>query len=492
MRWHALREYLTLEQLKTLSFEKIERLQNMRFAATSRYLLPQVPFYQKMFKQHGIDNFNLRTAEDWHKLGLPLIKKSAYMKNPQEFLVKPELKGIFLRHLTYLESAGENREAVELFFSSNKKQKIKDYYHPHSLIFSGGTESGNPAPVLMTRAQQDTLTQILKIIGEILIKKYIPTEILVGMNLFPYAPHLGWHAVHRALDINCDINLNTAAGGAIPTERLIKIAEQAQPNIICAMSDYLRNRFLPLAIERKIKLPQKVIFINGAQKMTEQERERITQLARKCGVREAIVLDLYAASELKEDILPELYPKSGFYHIAPLSSIIKTIQANKTSKDYIDEWEFTENGYAAVWNIDGAGTLFEGYAIGDIYGKIARTKCPATNLNVTRIYDVNRIRDAEAALKITGMVEGKVKGTKINLVALREKALTVPEIDEAQVVLKTKQNKIDVRFVSTKPSIANKKLAQIFKEEEIKIKIIPTTLKKIQTDSIKLNTVKIE
>jgi len=487
-----LREYLTLEQLKNLSFEKIERLQNIRFSATSRYLLPYAPFYQQLFKKYGIDYLNLKKVEDWHKLGLPLIKKSAYLKKPRDFIVKPEQKGIFMRHLSYLESAGEHREAVELFFSHNKKQKIKDYYNPHSLIFSGGTESGNPAPVLMTRAQQDTLTQILRIIGELIIKKYLPTERLIGMNLFPYAPHLGWHAVHRALDINCDTNLNTAAGGAIPTERLVKMASQAQPNVICGMSDYLRTRFLPLAIERKIKLPQKVIFINGAQKMLEQEREKIIALARKCGVREPIVLDLYAASELKEAILPELFPKSGFYHMAPLSAIIKTIQVNNASKELIDDWEFSKDGNAAIWNIDGAGTLFEGYAIGDVYGEVERTKCPVTNLNVTRIYDVNRIRDIQASLKITGTIEGKIKGTKINLVAIRQKALAVSEIDEAQVVLKSKQNRIELRFVSTKPALAKKKLQQIFKESEVKITVVPSTLKKMQGDSIKLNTVKIE
>jgi len=483
-----LREYLTLEQLKTFSFEKIERLQNMRFSAACRYLLPYTEFYSELFKKNGTDPLTIGSVQDWHKLGLPLIKKSAYLRNPQAFIVKPEQKGLFRRHLTYLEAAGENREAIELFFSKDKEKQIKNYYMPQSLIFSGGTESGNPAPVLLTRTQNETLNQILKITGELLIKKYFSNERLTGMNLFPYAPHLGWHAVHRAIDINCDTNLDTAAGGAVPTERLASIAEQAKPNVICGMNDYLRNRFLPTMIERKAKLPERVIFINGAQKMVEAERERIAQLARKCGVREAIVIDLYAASELKEAILPELHPQSGFYHLAPLSTIIKTVQVNNANKDYATDWEFSNNGYAATWNIDGAGTLFEGYLLGDIYEKIENTQCPQTGLNVTRISGVNRIRDVQAALNVTGIVEGKIKGTKVNLVAIRERALSVPEVDEAQVILK--KNKIELRYTSKSPAKAKQKLIKAFKEAEIK----PTLkhVREFELSGVKFNTVKIE
>jgi phenylacetate-coenzyme A ligase PaaK-like adenylate-forming protein len=483
-----LREYLTLDQLKTFSFEKIERLQNSRFSATCKYLLPYTSFYSELFKKYGVDANSIKSVQDWHKLGLPLVKKSAYLKNPQAFIVKPEQKGIFRRHLSYLEDAGENREAIELFFSKDKEKQVKNYYMPQSLIFSGGTESGNPAPVLLTRTQNETLNEILKIAGEPLIKKYLPNARLVGMNLFPYAPHLGWHAVHRALDINCDTNLNTAAGGAVPTERLVKIAEQAKPNVICGMNDYLRNRFLPMMIERKAKLPEQVIFINGAQKMLEIERERIAQLARKCGVREAIVIDLYAASELKEAVLPELYPQSGFYHLAPLSTIIKTVQVNNANKDYVTDWEFSDKGYAATWNIDGAGTLFEGYLLGDIYEKIENTQCPQTGLNVTRISGINRIRDVQAALKVTGIVEEKVKGTKVNLVAIRETALNVPEIDEAQVILK--KNKIELRYTSKSPARAKQKLTKAFMESEIK----PTLkhVREFEQDGVKFNTVKIE
>lgn len=480
--------HLTLNQLRSFTFQKIEQLQNNKFHATCKYLLPTVPYYAKLFQQYNIDPNTLNTVEDWHKKGLPLIKKSTYMKNPQDFVAKPNKENLFSTHLNHLREQGEYAEAAKLFLAP--KEQLTNYYSPKMLIFSGGTETGNPTPVLLTGAQKfDTLMPILKIIGDVLFEHF-NAERKTGMNLFPYAPHLGWHAVHHALDINADLNLCTAAGGAIPTERLVALADKAKPNIICGMSDYLRNRFLPLAIERKITLPEKVIFINGAQKMHDAEREKIKQLASKLGVQEALVLDLYGASELKEALLPECQPASGYHHIAPLSTIIKTVQVNHATNELIDDWQFAPNGYATSWNINGAGTILSGYFLGDKFDNVVNEKCYNCKLNVTRVYGINRIREIEAQLKYTGIVEEKIKGTRVNLVSIRDTALSIPEIKEAQVLLKKGQ--LTLYIVSDKFAQAKQKLTKIFAGAEIKPKIILSTLDKLQGNKIKFEGIKVQ
>ncbi len=454
-------------------------------------MLPYVPFYANMFKQYGIDPFTLKKVKDWQKKGLPLLKKATYMKNPKDFVVAPDLNRIFANHFQYLDNQDEYGSAIKLLFSSHKREILKEYYSPKMLIFSGGTESGNPTPVLLTGKQKfDTLMALLKIIGEV-IKPLLP-EKTTGMNVFPYAPHLGWHAVHHALDINADLNLCTAAGGAVPTERLIAMADKAKPNIICGMSDYLRNRFLPLAIEKKITLPEKVIFVNGAQKVHDAERDKIIELARKVGVKEATVLDLYGASEFKEALLPECKPGSGYHHIAPLSTIIKTVQVNHATDEVIDDWQFSETGYAASWNTDGAGTLLAGYFIGDKFDKVVNEKCSNCQLNVQRIYGINRIREVEAQLKLTGIVEEKIKGTRINLVAIRDAALSLPEVKEAQVYLNRKKGLLELRFISDNPTRAKQRLTKLFIGAEIRPKIVQSTLQKLQGDKIKFEGIKVD
>jgi len=485
-----LREYLTLEELRSFSFDHIRQLQNTRFSAICHQFLPHVPFYAKLFKDHGVDPLDIECVEDWHTQGLPLIKKATYKKRPRDFIVSIPRKQTFKTHTAYLKEQDRALDAFGLLLSPDKKQQLKDYYHPKMLIFSGGTESGNPTPVAITARQKfHVLEGVLSIIGTLVLEKY-KSDKLVGMNLFPYAPHLGWHAVHHALDLHADLNLCTAAGGAMPTERLVALAKETQPTIICGMSDYLRHRFLPLAIKQKVKLPKRVLFINGAQKMHDAERKQIKDLARKAGASYATVLDLYGASEYKTALLPELWPGSGYYHIAPLSTIIRTVDVQHSTKELIDEWNFSPNGYAASWNLDGAGSLLHGYFLGDKYDRVVEQKCSKTGLHVKRLYGINRIQNVEAQMELTGMVEEKVKGSRVDLSGMRANALSIPGVREAQIVLNRKKKQIIVNIVADKKTVKSR-VEKAFAGAEITPTVKLVKLDNLQTDKPKFEGVRI-
>ncbi len=448
-----MREYLTLQQLKHIRWETIERLQQQRFKAIAHHMLPAVKAYRDLFKDYRVDPLSIEKVEDWHKLGLPLLKKAYYKHHPEDFIVKIHPNQAFDHYEAFLH-AQESAATVALFFRAltNRKalvKEIKEYYMPKMPAFSGGTESGRPTPVFITARQKQTMQNVLSIAAELILDQFQPDGNLVGMNLFPYAPHLGWHAVHLALEIVADLNLCTAAGGTIPTEKLVEMAETFQANIYAGMSDYLRNRWLVVAAEKKVKLPARALFLNGAQKMHEGERKKIAELARKVGVKDALVLDIFGASEFKEDLLPECAPRTGFHHIAPLSNIIRTVTAaGEVKGGWIEDWDFVnpENGgYGVVWNIDGAGTLLEGYLIGDVYEKLTRVPCDRCGLRVERIFDVSRIKETEVQLALTGMVEAKVKGARIDLAAIRGALLKLPEVAEAQVI--ARKNQLVLRIV---------------------------------------------
>lgn len=222
------------------------------------------------------------------------------------------------------------------------------------------------------------------------------------------------------------------------TEHLVEMADAFQPNIIAGMSDYIRNRWLQIAQEKHITLPERVLFINGAQKMHDGERQKIAEMAKNLGVKESVVLDFFGASELKEDVLPECAPGTGFHHIAPLSTVIRTVRTEGSAKSgWIQDWGFShpsQGGAVALWNIDGAGTLLEGYVLGDTVERIVQHPCSRCGLRVERLFNVNRIREVEAQLALTGTVEAKVKGSRINLAAIREALLKLPEVAETQIV----------------------------------------------------------
>ncbi|MEM4240400.1 MAG: hypothetical protein QXK08_04370, partial [Candidatus Woesearchaeota archaeon] len=227
-----MKEYLTLHQLRRISWETIERLQQQRFRATARHLLPHIKAYQELFKQYNTDPYKIECVEDWKKLGLPLLKKAYYKQHPEDFIVRVHPSQAFHAYENFMheqESAAVLAMSLKLLTGKKAVEKeIREFFMPKMPAFSAGTESGKPTPVFITAKQKQTMQKILEITSQLILSNFKPEGMLVGMNLFPYAPHLGWHAVHTALDIAADLNLCTAAGGAIPTERLVEMAETFQ------------------------------------------------------------------------------------------------------------------------------------------------------------------------------------------------------------------------------------------------------------------------
>lgn len=466
-----MKEHLTYQELKHASPSTIERLQNQRFRTTVQFLLPHVKFYKDLFKEYRIDANNITRVDDWQKLGLPLVQKAYFKRHPKEFIVGvPEQKAFsaYQEIMTALEGLGTVSLWLKALASKKEvEQEIRSYFFPKMPAFSGGTESGTPTPVMITGKQKQTLDKILQILARIITQHADNKKPIIGMNLFPYGPHLGWHAVHMALDRAADLNLCTAAGGAIPTERLVRMAGEFKANVFAGMSNYVRNRFLQEALKQKIRLPEQVLFINGATKMHEAERTKIASAAKKLGAKKVMVLDVFGASEFKEAMLPECAPGTGFHHIAPLSTIVRTVRAEEGKKGIITEWKFTkpeQGGYGVVWNIDGAGTLLEGYLIGDVYERVTQEPCEQCGLRVKRFFGINRIKNVETRLRLTGEVEEIIKGARIDLAALRNRLLKIPAVQEAQ--LKATRAQLIIILAGNRKK-AESKVKNVIKDLEI-------------------------
>lgn len=435
-----MQDFLDIHQLMTKSFEEIEALQEIKFKAIVHNLLPRVKFYKELFKEHHVEFEEINKVEDWKKKGLPLLKKSIYMKRPNDFIVKPRLKD----HVNYLMSSHQTGGFMKIassFLLKTTKKEMEEYYSPKMILFSAGTESGNPTPVMITKHQKHKiLPELMSIIHEMMPN----LRNKIGMNLFPYGPHLAWHSTHIGMENETGLNLCTAAGGAIRTEALVRLAKETKPTMIAGMSSYLRQKFLPECVKQKVRFENEVIFVNGAAKMHDAERQKIKELAKKIGVKKCHVLDFFGASEMKEDIMAECCEGKGFHHIAPLSNIIKTVKFETAEKDRIYDWDFSEEGYATIWNIDCGGTMLQGYLLGDKFSGIEKKRCPHCNLNVIRVKNIDRIRDVEAQQKLYGFVEAKVKGTKLNLSALRGKILELKGVQEIQIIAEKDKLKLNV------------------------------------------------
>ncbi len=471
-----MREFLTKKELVSLTPEVVERLQNRRLVAAIRHLAPHTPFYARFFQEHGVDVWKIRRVEDWQKI--PLVRKIDYMKSPKDFIVSPQAQEAFSAYRKYNAQlewfAGISMLFRGLFGRHELKKEIEEFFFPKMPLFSGGTEYGQPVPCFITAAQKKKLGQMLAMVTDELAGLLPKERPSVGMNLFPYGPHLAWHAAHAALEEAVDLNLCTAAGGAIPTERLVALASAFKPVVFTGMVEYFRHRFLQVCREKKVRLPKQAVFVHGATMLLESERELVMQEAKKSGIENLTVLNLFGASELKEALLPECAPGTGFHHINPLASIIRTVKIESA-----EQWEFSEHGSLALWTIDGAGTLLLGYVLGDHAERVEKSQCQMCGLKVQRFFGISRAKDVETQLRLTGIVEEKVKGARLNLVEIRNKVLSAGA-KECRITINRTKNTILIEYAVEKPGrAADKKIQESLSDIEVKPKFKQTTLQSL-------------
>ncbi|MBI4016287.1 MAG: hypothetical protein HY363_01170, partial [Candidatus Aenigmarchaeota archaeon] len=409
-----------------------------KLIAVVRHLAVHTPFYVKYFEDNNVNVFKINGVEDWQKLQLPLIRKVDYMNNPKDFIVSPSAQEAFSSFKQYHSEldwlAGVSIAFRGIFGRNALKEEVEKFFFPKMPLFSGGTEYGAPVPVFLTGDEKQQLEHMIQMITEHFAGLLPKERPRVGMNLFPYGPHLAWHAAHMALDNSVDLNLCTAAGGAIPTERLVALAGEFKPTVFTGMAEYFRHRFLEVCKQKKVQLPQKSVFVHGATMLLDSERALLKEAAKSVGVEELAILNLFGASELKTALLPECDANTGFHHVAPLAAIIRTAQIESLQK-----YTFTPgNGQMVVWTTSGAGTLLLGYLLGDNAGRVETTPCPSCKLRVQRFFNVTRAKDVEAQLMFTGIIEEKVKGARLNLVGVRDKVLAAGA-KECQITVDAKK-----------------------------------------------------
>ena len=98
--------------------------------------------------------------------------------------------------------------------------------------------------------------------------------------------------------------------------------------------------------------------------------------------------------------------------------------------DFVGE---DESGHMCLFHLDGTGTVFEGFLLGDVASHQEKGKCPHCEFDGPFFWDLGRTNDAQAQMDIMGMSEKKIKGATVNLTALREMLLSISQIEEVQI-----------------------------------------------------------
>ncbi len=454
----------TFEELKRTDHREIKEMQDQKFRAFIRYQIwPNHPYYRRLFKEKQIDPFNITCIEDWAKYKVPLVKKKDYKDSMTQFVLNPsEVDGsersaadIVSNLMTYSKESGKTE--LYRFIRNNGirvktrigpgpamerlKKKLTHQYSPLQFWLSSGRASGLPAPVFLTRYDNELLYKNCVKAGQLAVDPWMQEGWeMVSMNLFPYAPHLGWHAVNTGLGQISKFYLATSAGGAIPSDKLVEMAGLFKANGFAGMPSYLRNRFFKAMAESDYKAPEKVVVLLAGEKIYEPVADEIVQTLEDKGAKEVRIIGGYASSESKISFAAQCDRHGPYHNVSPLMLSFELVKFNDDgSYDFVEE---DEPGHMCLFHLDSTGTVFEGFLLGDVASHQERGKCPVCGLDGPFFWEVGRTNDAEAQLDIMGLSEKKIKGATVNLTALRADLLALPEIEELQIEI-AKENMSD-------------------------------------------------
>ncbi|MFX1369061.1 MAG: hypothetical protein ACFFAY_10720 [Promethearchaeota archaeon] len=445
----------TFNELKQTNHREIKRMQDQKFRAFIRYQVwPNHPYYRRLFKESNIDPFNITCIEDWAKHQIPLVRKIDYKDNLRDFVLNPqEVDGgprqpaeIITNMMNYSKESGKsdqykflrnNGARVKLHLGADAamdrlKDRLTYNYSPLQFWLSSGRASGLPSPVFLTRYDNDLLEKNSYKCGQLAVEPFAKDGWEASsMNLFPYAPHLGWHAVNAGLKQLSKFYIATSAGGAIPTDKLVEIAKTFKANAITGMPSYLRNRFFRAMAEADYESPEKVVVLLAGEKIYPRVAEDIRQTLADKGAKEVRIIGGYASSESKVSFAVQCDYHGPYHNLSPLMMSWEFVRLNEDgSYEFVDE---DEPGHTALFHLDSTGTVFEGFLLGDVASRHEAGKCPICGMDGQFFWDIGRTNDAQTQLEVMGLSEKKIKGATVNLTALRTDLLELGEIEEAQI-----------------------------------------------------------
>ena len=446
----------TFQELKRTNHREIKEMQDQKFRAFIRYQVwPNHAYYRRLFKDNNIDPFNITCIEDWAKYNIPLVKKIDYKENIPKFVINPsEVDGQpreaseSIGNLMKYSNESGHTEMAKFIRNNGAKVKLgigkkaamarlaeraKEQFAPLQFWLSSGRASGLPSPVFLTRYDWELLAKNCVKAGQLPVDPWVKKGWeMSSMNLFPYAPHLGWHAVNLGLRQMSKFYIATSGGGAIPSDKLVDIAGTFNANGFTGMPSFLRNRFFRAMKEAKdYKAPEKVITLLAGEKIYDAVVDDITETLQEKGAKEVLAVGGYASSESKVSFAVQCTHKGPYHNVSPLMLSFELISLNDDGTyDFVGD---DEPGHMCLFHLDSTGTVFEGFLLGDVASHQERGKCPICGLDGPFFWDVGRTNDAEAQIEIMGLAEKKIKGATVNLTALRSDLIALSEVEELQI-----------------------------------------------------------
>lgn len=409
------------QTLSHLSKEEIKKVQNYKLKNLVRHELPFSPFYRNLFEKNKIGFDDINNTDDLQKIPFsskvdlaPTVEDRA---RPRQFILQPDE--------ALIKKYAAKSKLVKILFTKlmgrDAKRLLEWEYKPIHMHFTTG-RTALPTPFVYSARDMN----ILRSAGERMFGVANVSRDWVGINAFPYAPHLAfWQAYHGLTKVGLT-SVQTGGGKIMGTQKILDATEQLKAGLLVCIPGY-GYHLMREAVKQKKNFSSIHTIISGGERASLGLRAKVKELLVECGAKDPIFLSTYALTEAKTAWI-QCHENSG-YHLYPDLEFFEVI--DKDGKRVPDG----QPGELVYTSLGWRGSVVIRYKTGDMTEGIEYEACPHCGRTVPRIkMDIQRNSEVKE-FHLT-----KVKGELVNLNNFYPVLSGVAEIEEWQVELRKKNN----------------------------------------------------
>lgn len=413
--------YLPWQTVSHLSRSEQQELQNKKLRWFFRHKLPYSPFFRKRLEELRLSPSDFKTTADLEKL--PLISKAdiapteAERAKPRQFILQPD-EHLLKKYAT----KGELLSLVKMkLMKQDPKPVLEKEYKPLHIHFTTG-RTALPTPFTYSAYDLEMLRETGR--RAFNVAGFASTN--VGLNAFPYSPHLGfWLAYYGLLEAGITA-LATGGGKVMGTQKIMDSLERLKVNVVTIIPGYAYH-LLREAVKQKRDFSNLKYLVFGAERVSPAFRDKVKELLAQVNATEVQILATYASTEAKTAWI-QCAEHTG-YHLYPDLEYIELVDADGRR---VKEGEPGEIVFTAL---DWRGTVVVRYRTGDMAQGIDYSPCPSCGRTVPRILpDIQRKSDVKE-FNLT-----KIKGELVNLNNIFPIMSSMKSVDEWQVIIRKRNN----------------------------------------------------
>lgn len=354
------------------------------------------PHYRQLFKMENIEPGQIHRREDL--VDLPFTTKEDLLPAPdnnkkfREFILDPDRDHIRSQWSTKLKALFYGKDAV--------KNEVEDEFRPVFITATTG-RSSQPVAFFYTKRDMDILSKA----GNRLVDVLGGDREMMGVSLFPFAPHLAfWQVVFASLEFGMLVH-STGGGKSRGTEGNLEFLNRMSPEILLGIPSYVYH-MLREGIKRDVDFSNLKKIVLGGEAISASGRQNMIDKAQEGGAGEVDITVTYAFTEARMawGECPGPPGEGTGYHYYPDMNLFEL--RDPESGEIVPH---DQGGELVYTPLDGRGSIVLRYRTGDICQSIQWGECPHCGRHLPRIMGpIHRIS------KIEGLKLDKLKGTLIN------------------------------------------------------------------------------